>query len=72
MFLFFIPQILEQTSGSRLAEELKIIEMCEKFFMELSKSSKHTATGIHSSQHVALIFFCFLSILIKGKTASFR
>ena len=40
-----------------MAEELKVTEMCEKFFMELSKSSKHTATGTRSPSVTSCVFF---------------
>ena len=39
-----------------MAEELKVTDMCEKFFMELSKSSKHTATGTRPPRVTWIVF----------------
>ncbi len=40
-------QVLEINSGSKLSEELKVKDMVEKYFMELSKPTKHSTSGKH-------------------------
>ena len=54
---------MELTVGSEMGEDLKIDKMFNKFFMELTKASKLTATGkaeVYSFAH----FTCGFSALI--------
>ena len=37
--------IIQITSTSKMADELKIQSVIEKFFMEMTKATKHSSTG---------------------------
>ena len=38
-------QVIEQTTGSKMAQDLQIVKMADKFFMDLTSKTKHTSSG---------------------------
>ncbi len=47
------------SAGSKLSEDLKIDDLIPKVFMELTKTSKHTATG----KYMEDLIYMFLEII---------
>ena len=65
VFLGCVAKVMELTVGSQMGEDLKIDRMFNKFFMELTKASKLTATGkaeVYSFVHFTCGFSAFVTL----------